>query len=382
MECDKASLCGECHNAVHGIMKKHLYTDIKESTEGAAGRRCGLHGEALKLVCLEEGRHYMSLMCADCLTSGPQVDAFGTGLRHRGLEQVMGEKRTLIGQRMQALQGWIAQAQEAAGQVTATIEAIGCDAPRLENELEDGAWYTFESCYGSKLCALPPTEDAINYVVTEVWEPPAVAPQEVPVQPASQSPLVPKPQPQPRGGARDATYSHFLVKHIDGPNVVELHTVHGKVCYAAEADSQLSCDGELGQWPDRMESRQLHVVYGAMDTLQFCSAHLGMLSVPSPEAPCCTNGSIGLLDEHNDDRIFVFRKVDQPVKLEDGSWCPLSRQRHPNLRYVSELLCDSGRYTFETHHGTVLHAPLGGGPGAKVMCDGGPLPWSDDHDMR
>ena len=84
-------------------MKNHAYTNIMESTEGAAGRRCPVHGEALKLVCLEEGRHYMGLLCADCLTSGPQIDSFGTGFRHGALDEVMGQKRTLLGRRMQAL---------------------------------------------------------------------------------------------------------------------------------------------------------------------------------------------------------------------------------------------------------------------------------------
>jgi len=167
----------------------------------------------------------------------------------------------------------------------------------------------------------------------------------------------------------DPSWTHFLVKHVQGGSVIELHTIHGKVCYAkpkksgktgqaaqtVKADNvHLSCDGDSGQWADHMSSRELHIVYGAGRTVEICTSNLTMLSVPAVDGPILTEAPIELI---TDQKVFVYNKVNQAVRLEHGSW-----------------------YTFETVFGTVLHAPFGRESG-KIRCDGGQLPWSDDQDM-
>ena len=104
----------------------------------------------------------------------------------------------------------------------------------VQAQLEDGSWYTFESCYGSRLCALP-AEDGVNFVVTDTWEPPLPQKPDASEESRAIQPTSVVPHSSHLTGSSkssDPTFCQFLVKHLQGSNVIELHTIHGKVPFA------------------------------------------------------------------------------------------------------------------------------------------------------
>ena len=188
----------------------------------AVGRRCEDHGAALKFLCMQPGKYFMGLMCADCATRGKYCDEYGGNFKYVDLQDGIGRVRTLMANKMHNLRTWMDKAEAMTEEITGTIRAIGCDAVRERDFLEDGGWYTFETCHGTFLSA---QQEASGSSVKADWhvgdELKRIRPKKVVVVGGDEeaAEAVSQEEEEEEDAFPDRSWTHFLVKHVQGDNV-------------------------------------------------------------------------------------------------------------------------------------------------------------------
>jgi len=223
--------------------------------------------------------------------------------------------------------------------------------------------------------------------------------------------------------------AHFKVVHVDGPNLIELHTIYGTACYTVGATrgTILLADRKIGKWPVFEKNKYFSCTYRMDGSVMLKSSQNGMLVARGHEdgAVCHADGKPGtlqgkdLLSESMNWRTFSFNPVHATTKLEED--CLYTFQTtHGSLLYAPtptqgqevHLLCDYTPYTGPDHlrprtgiippswthfkvrylegpgkvelitaHGTVCHV-TSSSMGASVRCDSIDKPWIVDAEQR
>lgn len=169
-------------------------------------------------------------------------------------------------------------------------------------KLEQGTWYTLRCCHGSLLYAPPPTPAGETWLMCDYH-------------PVSGPGLLRRSKPSDI----NPTWSHFQIRYVKGPGVIELLTCHGTVCFVPSGELQggVRCDGEDKPWRAHHETRALLAIYGDEGlfgddgTVQFQSSSNKILHAPGAAqgARMAADGAIGQWGSGNERKVLTFVKV-------------------------------------------------------------------------
>jgi len=117
----------------------------------------------------------------------------------------------------------------------------------------------------------------------------------------------------------DPKWSHFQVRYVKGPGVIELLTAHGTVCSVPSGEIQggVRCDGKDEPWRALHETRELLAIYGDEGlfgddgTVQFRCSSNKILHTPGAAqgAQVAADGAIGQWKSGNERKVLTFVKV-------------------------------------------------------------------------